>query len=372
LPDLRVLLLDDDPDFHEIFQDYLELAFPDRMPVFQAETSIERAVARATTDRYTIIYIDYRLGKVTGIEAIRDFSLNHILVPMVLLTGYDDAEIEEQALAAGAIDYLKKNDIGPTALARSIRYAKEASSRRVSLIYALNQLTHALDVKSLFLSNMSHEMRTPLNGIFGFAQMLAIPEFARDTEKVLEYSEAIKSSCDRLLELVDGLLTLQEDSESTLSPRMHELDVNSFFKGLCGRYRSISEGRDIAFRLTLPEESTTILSDPDALQLALAPILSNAVKFTESGGSVSVTVSVGDTLDILVVDTGCGMSLEILQQAERPFFMRDNSFARRHEGAGIGLSVARTSLTTLHGTSSIKSEEGVGTEVSISIPIKFS
>ncbi|MDF1750350.1 MAG: ATP-binding protein, partial [Alphaproteobacteria bacterium] len=166
-------------------------------------------------------------------------------------------------------------------------------------------------------------------------------------------------------------LTLQEGMNHRDDIPLSQFDLNTYIQGICRQYGAISSGRNIQFSLNLPTPSRVIVTDPDTLRLALRPILDNAVKFTDSGGRVDITVSLSDTLDILVTDTGCGMDAETLYLADKPFFMRDNSFSRRHQGAGIGLSVARNSLNILQGTSKIKSREGIGTEVAISIPITY-
>ena len=366
--DPRFMLVDDDPDFHEIFADFLALALPGGEYELTCLDDPEAAVEALRDRYYTTVFVDYRLGATTGIEFIRNCQLDGSHAPFILMTGYESRAAEDEALAIGAFDFLSKDEIRPTLLARCIRHAVNFEARQEELRAALRQTQIAMAAQERFLGNMSHEMRTPLNGIIGFADvMLYRNDGINDVTRT--YAQHIRDSGQRLLELVDGLLCLAQTSNAeALNPRL--IYLHAFFGSLCLRFSTIAEARNIAFDLRLSEDLGRTLIDPEVLGLAVRPVIDNAVKFCEAGDQVQITVSrTRENLIIAVADTGSGMSPDILRQATQPFYQMDSGLTRSHEGAGIGLAVAQSSIASLRGDMSIESTPDGGTMVRIILPL---
>lgn len=363
-----ILLLDDDPDYIDIFQDYLELGMPAADVTFKRATDIETAVALARSRHFDVIYVDYLLGRDTGTEALRQLRLDGVETAFVLLTGFETDAVEQQALAAGAIDYITKDDLNPTALARSVRYARDAYQRREALRHSLQQMQQAIDVKTEFLANMSHEMRTPLNGVMGYAQLLQLESLAANPVKVREYAKALEESGQRLLDLIEDLFRLK-DAAPDLHRRAETISVAEFLEEVCDRHRAVAQARRIDFTLDAPHPMTSITTDAQTLQHAIRPIVDNAVKFTERDGRVSVEADVSDDgLIVRIADSGCGMDSKTAAAATQAFFIADSSFSRHHQGAGIGLAVAKNSIELLGGALSIDTTPGRGTVVTLHAP----
>lgn len=363
-----ILLLDDDPDYHELFDGYLELALPDEKFTFRAATNSDEASRILDEEPFTVIFVDYRLGAETGIEFIRNCALHDVDIPFVLLTGYEAENAANEALAIGAFDFMSKDTLNVETLSRCVRFAAITLERRNDLTTALRLAQDAAKAQAEFLGNMSHEFRTPLNGVIGFADILlhkpdATPEMVKD------YAGLIRESGSQLLQMVENILALtREAGETELEPSRFVLQ--DFFTDLCERFETIAHARHVEFSLELPHAPVVADTDPLVLALALKPVIGNALKFTDPGGRVDIAVAMNGGLHISVTDTGRGMDAETLQQACLPFFHHESYMSRRYEGPGLGLSIAKSSVAALGGSLGIESEPDKGTCVRVTLPVE--
>ena len=364
---LDIVLVDDDPEYHEIFRDYLQLALSETDYRLTCYDNRGEALQALGEGAFTAVFVDYRMGAESGIEFIRDCHVRGVTAPFILLTGFDTLSAERDALAIGAFDYLSKDDVRPTMLSRCIRHAANTLMREEELRAALRQAQIAIEARQQFLGNMSHEMRTPLNGIIGFAELLVLRNGGKH-DKVDEYARGIRESGYRLLELVEGLLSLAEQSnQRKLDNRLTAVD--EIIPQICARYRSMAAARNVGFEVELHQSSLRVLVDPELLAVAVRPLVDNAVKFAEAGNRVTIRVGLEKNLSIAIEDDGPGMSPEAIENVTAPFVLTESYLTRSHGGAGIGLSVARNAVAALGGRMKIDSELGCGTKVGLQIPV---
>ena len=233
---------------------------------------------------------------------------------------------------------------------------------------ALRQAELANRAKAAFLAAMSHELKTPLNAVLGFSEIIrdeTLGEGARAAYR--DYAADIHASGRRLLSVINdvldvtrlegGLLAL--DSRSVGAGDVAELAIG-FARGATG------DGREVAVEI---EGMLVLHVDPRRLSQALGNLIANAFKFTASDGQIALTIrrSAGGVL-LEVTDSGIGMAPDMVARALELFGQLDGSLARKFEGAGLGLPIARA-LTELHGgTLSIESAMGRGTVAAISLP----
>jgi len=228
----------------------------------------------------------------------------------------------------------------------------------------------ANQAKSKFLANMSHELRTPLNAIIGFSEIMEAAMFGPlGAEKYSEYSRDIRESGQYLLEVINDILDMSkiEAGGIRLAPKELELDpvladsLRVVWQRANEKHVNLSSHIDPAIRLK---------ADRRALKQIVLNILSNAVKFTPDGGSVTVRGRVrGGMVTIAVEDNGIGIPKDALHKLGRPFEQVESQLTKRHQGSGLGLAIAK-SLVELHGGAMrICSALGKGTTVVVRLPL---
>jgi cell cycle sensor histidine kinase DivJ len=227
--------------------------------------------------------------------------------------------------------------------------------------------------KTRFLATMSHELRTPLNAIIGFSEMIVQEDVLMvDAARRKEYAQLINDSGQHLLSVVNGILDMSkmeagsfEISPEPFAPRPALLNCCNLLA-----LKARENGIDLVTRA--PDDLPHINGDPRAFKQIVLNLVSNAIKFTERGGSVTVSAVVeGSRLELRVTDTGVGIGPEDLKRIGDPFFQAGKTYQRRHEGIGLGLSIVK-SLVSLHsGDMTVQSRIDEGTTIIVALPVAF-
>ena len=227
--------------------------------------------------------------------------------------------------------------------------------------------------KSRFLATMSHELRTPLNAIIGFSEMIVHEDELRlDAARRQEYAKLINESGQHLLLVVNGILDMSKMESGNFEILPELFSPRESLVSCCNLMvlKAREGGIDIVTRAStdLPQ----ITGDPRAFKQIVLNLVSNAIKFSERGGKVTVEASVeGARFVLRVIDTGVGIGAEDLKRIGDPFFQAGKTYQRRHEGTGLGLSIVK-SLVAMHGgVMTVHSKLDEGTTVAIALPIAF-
>jgi signal transduction histidine kinase len=224
--------------------------------------------------------------------------------------------------------------------------------------------------KSQFLANMSHELRTPLNAIIGFSEMIRDQLMGPIDARYARYGFDIHTAGQHLLRLIGDVLDLSKIEVGRLELREEVVSLGEIIDSSLRLVQERATNGGVILERSLLAELPLVHVDALRLKQIVLNVLSNAVKFTPSGGRVRIAVErTGDGgLTIAVSDTGIGMRRQDIATALTPFHQLDSGLNRRHEGTGLGLPLAKT-LTDLHGGHlEIDSEPGVGTTVRIHLP----
>jgi PAS domain S-box-containing protein len=225
--------------------------------------------------------------------------------------------------------------------------------------------------KSQFLANVSHELRTPLNAIIGFSEMLEQGLTGPLRPKQTEYIALVHQSGRHLLNVINDILDLARiDAEKFELREEGDVDPREIIDASISLTKAGATDGGVRLSSEIDQDLQPLVADPTRLKQILLNLISNAIKFTDPGGSVIVSASatIDGGIAFEVRDTGVGMTPDEIEIALQPFGQVDVRLARSHEGTGLGLPLARR-LAELHGGSlRVESEKGRGTTVTVLLP----
>jgi two-component system, cell cycle sensor histidine kinase DivJ len=227
--------------------------------------------------------------------------------------------------------------------------------------------------KTRFLATMSHELRTPLNAIIGFSEMLVQEQaLMLDAAHRKEYAQLINDSGQHLLSVVNGILDMSKMETGNFEIAPEPFEPRGALINCCNllALKARENGIDLVTRVL--EDLPVMNGDPRAFKQIVLNLVSNAIKFTERGGMVTVSANAeGTRLVLRVTDTGVGIAADDLKRIGDPFFQAGKTYQRRHEGTGLGLSIVK-SLVALHaGEMTLQSKIDEGTTVTVALPLAF-
>jgi cell cycle sensor histidine kinase DivJ len=227
--------------------------------------------------------------------------------------------------------------------------------------------------KSRFLATMSHELRTPLNAIIGFSEMIVQEDVLMvNAARRKEYAQLINDSGQHLLSVVNGILDMSKMESGNFEISPEPFAPRAALLNCCNLLALKARENAIDLVSRAPEDLPDMTGDPRAFKQIVLNLVSNAIKFTERGGTVTASASVeGSQLLLRVADTGVGIAADDLQRIGNPFFQAGKTYERRHEGTGLGLSIVK-SLVELHGGEiTLQSKIDEGTTVTVALPLTF-
>ena len=219
-------------------------------------------------------------------------------------------------------------------------------------------------LKTDFVSNVSHEMKTPIAVIKNYAELL---QTGKGTEEErLEYAQNIEEAAGRLSSLISNILRLNKLEHQQIDPEIESYDLCGQLEQCILNYDEMWDEKNLDLEVDM-EEKAVVDADRSLMELVWNNLLSNAVKFTEPGGKVTVRqISSDGYAEVEVTDTGCGMSRENIRHIFDKFYQGDTSHSQ--EGNGLGLALVRRILVLMNGEISVVSEEGRGSTFTVRVP----
>ena len=235
------------------------------------------------------------------------------------------------------------------------------------IVDCFNQIAQELSgvetLRTDFISNVSHEMKTPLAAMHNYGALLQTPGLSE--EKRMEYARCIMDNSSRLADMMTNILKLNKLENQQIFPNAERYNLGEQLCEALLQYENVWEKREIAIETNL-EEDIMIYADRELLSLVWNNLLSNAFKFTSAGGTVTLSLSSTDQYAIVKVqDTGCGMSAETGKHIFEKFYQGDPSHATH--GNGLGLALVKRVMDIVRGEIRVESELGVGTTFTVKI-----
>ncbi|HYO24970.1 MAG TPA: response regulator [Lacipirellulaceae bacterium] len=378
----KILLVDDVPGKLLAIEAVLESLQQTVVSV----TSGAEALRKLLADDFAVILLDVNMPGLDGFETaqlIRQRKRSEH-TPIIFLTAFADDTYAERGYSLGAVDYIL-TPAAPEVLRAKVAvfvdlYHKNEQVRRQADQRVQLAEEHAARVeaeraslaKSQFLTNISHELRTPMTAIIGMTD-LALSEPL--TPVVREYLNAVTTNAHLLLELLNEILDLSKMEAGKLTLETSPLPLRKIVGELSHTFGARASEKGLAFSATIDQAVPThLLGDSLRVRQILINLLNNAIKFTDQG-RVSLEVTLESACDreawvrFAVTDTGIGISPEDQERIFSPFTQVDASTTRRHDGAGLGLAITAELIRAMAGFRSIKSMPGQGSTFSFTLPL---
>jgi signal transduction histidine kinase len=232
------------------------------------------------------------------------------------------------------------------------------------------ELVDAGKQKAQFMANITHELRTPLQGIMGLSDLVAKGVYGDTVERQRQAMTDIKASAKRLHALIDDLLQLAMHDAGKLEVKLEHVDIGELATSTTASAQWLLAGKKLEVEVEVDAGAPTIRTDRTKVNQILLNLLSNAIKFTPEGGTVALHVgATADAVLLEVTDTGVGIPADALPRVFDEFYQVDGSSVREFGGVGLGLALVKRLAELLGGTVAVESEVDRGTRFTVRLPL---
>lgn len=234
--------------------------------------------------------------------------------------------------------------------------------RTADLNEALNRLSELSQMKANFVSNISHELRTPLTHVKGYLELLITESLGAITSEQRHALSVSQRATGKLESMIEDLIMFSLASRGELSMKLDLVDIRRLISLAAKSATSKAEERGVTLQITTPDHLPPVQADPEKLGWVVNQLLDNGIKFTPSGGSVTIAVKEegSNLVQVSVSDTGIGIPQERMKEIFEPFHQLDGSSTRRYGGTGLGMSLVRQIIEAHGSLLDVKSAEGKG------------
>ena len=250
----------------------------------------------------------------------------------------------------------------------------EDLKKMVELETSYKELQRVNEIKDNFLTMISHDLRTPMTSIRGYASFMKKRPEQIDKDTMAEYAGIIVEESDRLTRLINDILDLQRFEAGMMQMELEDLELTVLVKQSLNLFQSVAREKNLNMEKDIPDQGIKVKGDSDKLQQVLANLLSNATKFTPEGGKIRTTVSrVTENgnfmVKVSVSDTGDGIPPEMQSKLFHKFQHADKLTKKKGEGSGLGLALVKEIIEYHGGNVGVESEPGSGSTFYFTLPI---
>lgn len=311
-----------------------------------------------------LLLVDVMMPVMNGLDLLKQVKEHDPDQLVIVMTGYADKEIVLRALKADADDFIQK-PINLIQLKSTIQKALEKRALRQEL----QQLKRVDRLKNEFLGLISHKLRTPTTVLSLFMQNLASGAVTIDTPGFDETVQAMREEADHLAHLIQDLLTYSDVILQEQKPQLTPTDLRDVIMAVLAERRPVATQKKLTLVSNLQGGWPGLMLDRRRIAFAIGAVIDNALKFTPSGGQISLSGEVlKEQAQLSIKDTGIGIPKEELPRVFEKFYQIDPQQTGQIRGFGLGLFYARQFVQDHGGTITIDSQPGLGTTVTITLP----
>lgn len=370
---IKILLIEDNPGDARLVEILLEDSD------FETEVinkmSLAEGIEAYYAENFDVVLLDLTLPDSRGFETLQSFIKAHKDANVIVMTGLMDKELGLNAVKAGAQDFLMKSGYDSDMLAKTLRYSIE----RKNVLKSLAESQSAREVaeesarmKEQFIASISHEMRTPMNAIYGMSNLLAQTDL---NEEQRSYIGSVKQSSEILLGVINDILEVSTLQNGKMAFESKDFDIQELMTNLVNVMQYKKDEKSIEFQLHIaPSVPRHINGDKLRLNQILFNIVGNSVKFTDEG-FVKIDVQLINedaedfTLKFTIIDSGIGIPEDKVDTIFETF-TRIRTKDRIYEGTGLGLAIVRSLVSQQNGRVWASSRIGQGTTMYLEVPFK--
>ena len=332
---------------------------------------------------YDIIFLDVRLPDMNGVQVFEQVKEIGPQATVIMMTGYASMETAMDAVNQGAYAYFVK-PVNPdeikTTIANAIKQQQlslenkrlvESLQHSNKLLFETNEeLKEANQAKSDFLASMSHDLRTPLNVIIGFSELMRDEVPGEVNKEQKQCLDDILSSSKHLLTLIDGVLDLSKVESGKMELNLTKVALAEVIESLRSTMVPILTPRKQSLEVEVEDGLPPVRADKVKLRQVLFNLLSNSTKFTPDGGKLKIeAVREGNRCQVSVIDNGVGIKKEDQERVFEPFYQLDNPLTKERGGTGLGLALVKQ-IVEKHGRQVwVESEYGKGSRFTFTLPL---
>lgn len=376
---LFVLIVEDNPsDFELIANELARFGFAARCERVETEADFTSRLEQ----RPDIVLADYSPAGFENLRALEILHDSGLVIPFIVLTGAFGEDAAVECMKKGAADYLLKDrirNLGP-AVQRALEEA-ELRRQKIAAEHALRRQNRELEeqyrraqaasrMKSIFLANMSHELRTPLTAVNGFAELLVDGKVGPLTPQQLDFTKDILANGKHLLSLINDVLDLARVESGTMPFHPERICLPDLIRETIAGFRLLASERSITLTTDVQMSAIEVFLDPRKLKQVLLNYVSNALKFTPSGGRVTVHAhfTEGSAFRLEVEDTGLGIGVEDIGRLFQDFHQLAGGLDHEIQGTGLGLALTKRLVEAQGGKVGVISQPGKGSRFYADLP----
>lgn len=370
---IKVLVIDDEPgirsgvvrilnNFHVTYpfmdEDYT-------FEVLEAGTG-EDGLAIIEQEIPDILLLDNKLPGIQGVEVLEHIRKRNYEIMVAMITSYASLDVAIRATRDGAIDFIPK-PFTPQELKSSI----ENITKQMYLKRITNKMNHeGKKIRYQFLSVLSHELKAPLNALEGYLRMMQEKQAG---DRIEDYATPIERSLQRIQGMRNLIMDLLDFTKIRLErkeEKIQDVNISEVAANAMATVQPYAIQMDVTLNIDTRSD-VTVMADPDDIEIVFNNLISNAVKYNKSGGTVEITIDSTDKEAIIVfTDTGIGITKDDTENLFTEFVRIKNEKTRNISGSGLGLSIVKKVIGIYHGTIKVESTPDVGTVFTVRLPKK--